>query len=129
MKKIVAAFALVAAPALAMADQGVRFDTILSESGGQVGRPSVWVGFGQPAVIEVPGKVRVVASAEAPSGERSLVKAEIFQFIDDKWVSVHAPSMVADLSQAPSFELTIKDSPYRVVVMPRMAAQPSSNGS
>lgn len=102
---------------------------MLSESGQQVAHPSVWVGFGQPAVIEVPGKVRVVASAQQPSGAQSLVTAEIFQFVGGKWVSVQAPSMVADLSKTPSFELTIKGSPYRVVVMPRMAAQPSSNGS
>ena len=129
MKKAVALLALIVAPTLALAGEGVRFDTVLMESGKQVARPSVWVGFGQPAVIEVPGKVRVIASAQQPSAEGSLVKAEIFRFMGGKWVSVHAPSMVADLSKTPSFELTIKGSPYRVVVMPRKAAQPSSNGS
>lgn len=129
MKTAVAFLALALSPLLASASQGVRFDTVLSESGQQVARPSVWVAFGQPAVIEVPGKVRVVASAEAPSGGRSLVKAEIFRYVDGNWVQVHAPSMVADLSKTPSFELSVKDSPYRVVVMPRAAAQPESGGS
>ena len=124
MKKFFAGLVVAFLPALALANPGVRFDTVLSESGATVATPSVWVGYGQDAVIEVPGKVRIVASAQAPSGERSLVKAEIFHSVDGQWVRDSAPSMHADLGKTPSFERQVQGSTYRVVIKPRAAEQP-----
>ncbi|TAJ74267.1 MAG: hypothetical protein EPO42_14625 [Gallionellaceae bacterium] len=130
MKKLIAAVSLVLCPALAFAGSaGVRFDTRVMQSGTPVASSSVWVPFGQDAVIELPGKVRIVASAQEPAGEQSLVKAKVYGLAGGKWVPKWSPSMKANLSKTPSFEVDLKGTGYHVVVMPRAADQPSSSGS
>jgi hypothetical protein len=127
MKMLAAAFAFSLCPALAMAAApGVRFDMALSQSGVAISSPSVWVAFGKKAVIEVPGKVRIVASANAPSGGHSLVQATFYRFVAGEWIKDWSPHMDADLSKTPSFERDIEGTPYRVVIKPRAAEQPSS---
>ena len=130
MRKAIAVACLLLCPALAFAGSaGVRFDTTVSKSGKLVAGSSVWVPFGQEAVIELPGKVRVIASAQAPAGTQSLVNAKIYRFAAGKWVHKWSPSMKADLSKTPSFEADLQESGYHVVVMPRAADQPSSSGT
>ena len=129
MKKTVAALIVSMCPLLAIAGHGVRFDTVLMHAGKPEVRQSTWVAFGQEAVIEIPKKVRVVATAQSPSGERSQVKATVYRFSGGKWVQESAPSMEADLSQTPSFENDLHGTAYHVVVMPRAANEPSSSGS
>jgi len=129
VKKALATLVLFLSPALALASDGARFDLVLLESGKPVAQPSVWVAFGEQAVLEVPGKVRVIASAQAPSDASSEVTAEIYSFNNGVWERVSAPSMQADLSKTPSFEQTITNSPYKVVLMPRLAAHPQSSRS
>lgn len=127
MKKFAAAFAFSLCPALAMAAApGVRFDMALSQNGKAISSPSVWVPFGQKAVIEVPDKVRIVASASAPNGDHSLIQATFYRAVAGKWVKDWSPHMDADLSKTPSFERDIEGTPYRVVIKPRAAEQPSS---
>lgn len=116
-------------PALTFAGQGVRFDTILSEGGARIATPSVWVPFGQDAVIEVPGKVRVVAVAQEPNGSHSLVQATIYRFVDGQWVQDWKSAMNANIAMAPSFEKNLEGGVFRVVVMPRAAERPVSSGN
>jgi len=127
--KSIAVVLLSLVPALALAAPGIRFDTALSENGKVVASPSVWVPFGEDAVIEVPGKVRIVASAGTPEGSRSHVQATIYRFVDGEWKQDWKSEMDADVSKTPSFEKDLSGGAYRVVVMPRVAEQPSSRGS
>ncbi len=127
MRNSIAAVALSLACTFAFAAPGIRFDTVLSEGGKRVAAPSVWVAFGQDAVIEVPGKVRIVASAHTPNGSHSHVEATIYRSVGGKWVKDWKSSMEADISQTPSFEKDLGGGVYRVVVMPRAAEQPASS--
>ncbi|TZF87776.1 hypothetical protein [Cognatilysobacter lacus] len=129
MKKTIAALSLSLCPLLAIAGPGIRFDTVLLKAGKPEVRQSTWVPFGQEAVIEIPGKVRVVVSAQTPSGERSRVKGTLYRFSGGKWVQEWAPDMQGDLSKTPSFEKDLQGTAYHVVVMPRAANEPSSSGS
>ena len=130
MKKLIASVLLAAAPLLAAAtESGIRFDTIVSEAGKPIAIPSVWVPFGQEAVIEVPNKVRVVAIAAVPKGDKSKVSARMYYFSGGAWVLDWDKTMDANISQTPSFERTMADKTHRVVVMPRKAARPASGGS
>ncbi len=109
---------------------GVRFtDTIVSEEGKQIATPSVWVQFGQEAVVEIPKKVRIVASASAPTGDTSKVEASMYYFSQGAWVLDWHTSMDANIVQTPSFEKDMGDHKHRVVLMPRKAVNPESNGS
>lgn len=129
MKKLVATAVLAAFPLLASAgSNGVRFDAVVTQKGQPVAEQSVWVPFEQQAVIEVPGKVRVVATATAPSGERSSVAARIYYFADGAWILDWDTTMEANLGLTPSFEKDLGDKVHRVVVMPRASAKPSSGG-
>lgn len=130
MKTLIISLLFVVFPAIGLAAvPGVRFDTALSDAGKPIVSQSVWVPFGQKAVIEVPGKVRIVVSAQAPTGERSLVHATFYRSVAGKWVQDWSSSMEANLNETPSFERDIQDTGYRVVLMPRAASQPSSPGS
>ena len=128
MKRLVAAIALASLPMLASATEaGVRFDTVVSEHGKVISTPSVWVPFGQAAVIEVPKKVRVVATAAAPAADdQSKVSARFYYYSHGSWILDWDTSMEAHIAQTPSFEKDLKDKVHRVVVMPRAAAQPTS---
>ncbi len=125
MKRAVLAVVLALCPLFAVAAPGVRFDTVVSEEGKPIAHPSVWVAFGKEAVMEVAGKVRIVASAKAPSAGRSLVKAKVYHLAGGKWVQDWKGSMSADFGETPSFELNMKDKSRRVVIMPRAAESPS----
>lgn len=116
-------------PALTFAAQGVRFDTTLSEGGTRIATPSVWVPFGQDAVIEVPGKVRVVAVAQEPNGSHSHVQATVYRFVDGQWVQDWKTAMNANIAMTPSFEKNLEGGVFRVVVMPRAAERPVSSGN
>jgi hypothetical protein len=124
MKKIIAAFLLALAPLAACAEDGIRFDTVILESGERISSPSVWFSFGQEAVVEVPGKVRIVARAAAPDGDRSEVAARLYYFADGSGVLDEEMSMRANIAQTPSFEKTMGNNLHRVVVMPRAATKP-----
>ena len=124
MQKIIAAFVLTIAPFVAHAEDGVRFDTVILESGKAISSPSVWVSFGQEAVVEVPGKVRIVATAAAPTGDRSEVAARLYYFADGSWILDDEMSMRANIAQTPSFEKTMGNNLHRVVVKPRAATRP-----
>lgn len=126
MKRAVLTAVLALCPLFAVAATGVRFDTVISEDGKPIAHPSVWVPFGKDAVVEVAGKVRIVASAKSPSAGRSLVKAKVYSFAAGKWVEDWKGSMSADIGKTPSFELNMKDKSRRVVIMPRAAEEPSS---
>jgi len=130
MKRLVATTLLAALPLLASATEpGVRFDTVVSENGKAIATPSVWVPFGQDAVIEVPNKVRVVATAGTPTaGDQSTVSARMYYFADGAWVLDWNTSMEAHIAQTPSFEKDLGDKVHRVVVMPRSATQPAAGG-
>ena len=128
MKRAVLTVVVALYPLFAVAAPGVRFDTVVSEAGKPIAHPSVWVPFGKDAVVEVAGKVRIVASAKAPFAGRSLVKAKVYRFAAGKWVQDWNGSMSADIGKTPSFELNMKDKSNRVVIMPRAAESPS-NGS
>ena len=129
VKKLVAAVVLASAPLLAYAGgDGVRFDAVVSEGGKPIATPSVWVPFGQDAVIEVPGKVRVVATAAVPNGSLSNVTARMYYFSQGAWVLDWDTSMEANIAQTPSFEKDLGDKAHRVVVMPRAAGRPSADG-
>lgn len=129
MRKSFAAIVLSFVPALALAAHGIRFDTLLSEGGTRIAAPSVWVPFGQEAVIEVPGKVRIVAVAQQPIGSLSHVQATIYRFADGKWVEDWRPEMDADIALTPSLKKNLEGGVYRVVVMPRAAERPVSSGN
>jgi hypothetical protein len=130
VKKLIATIVLASVPLFASAaESGVRFDTVISENGKAIANPSVWVPFGQDAVIEVPKKVRVVAKASAPiAGDQSKVTARMYYFAHGSWVLDVDASMEAHIGQTPSFEKSLADKVHRVVVMPRAADQPSSAG-
>ncbi len=129
MKKLAALAILTAVPLLASAgDPGIRFDTVVTESGKPIASPSIWVPFGQNAVIEIPGKVRVVASAASPDGDKSHVTAKMYYFSDGAWVHDWDAAMDANIALTPSFERDMDDKVHRVVVMPRKASQPSGSG-
>ena len=130
MKRLIISLFFAVFPAIGLtAVPGVRFDTVLSDAGKPIASQSVWVPFGQNAVIEVPGKVRIMVSAEQPTGEFSLVHATFYRSVAGKWVQDWNPSMKANLGETPSFERDMQGTTYRVVVMPRAANQPSSRGS
>lgn len=126
MKKIAAILLLVVVPLLAIAgESGIRFDTVVKESGKQIASPSIWVPFGQNAVIEIPGKVRVVANAASPDGDISHVTARMYYFSNGAWISDWDTAMDANIALTPSFERDMGDKTHRVVVKPRKAPQPS----
>ncbi len=130
MKSIVAGILVLAVPLVAWANgDGVRFDTVISADGRKIATPSVWVAFGDAAVIEVPGKARVVASAAAPQHQRSEVTARFYYFANGSWVLDWETSMEARIDQTPSFEKDLGDGVHRVVVMPRPAGHPASGGN
>ena len=130
MKMLIFSLFLVVFPSIGLAAvPGVRFDTALSDAGKPIASESVWVPFGQQAVIEVPGKVRIVVSAQAPTGERSLVHATFYRFVAGKWVQDWSRSMEANLDETPSLERDMQGTSYRVVLMPRAASQPWARGS
>jgi hypothetical protein len=133
MKKQIAFALLMSAPLLSAASSaasgtGVRFDTVITEDNKPVTSPSVWVGFGQEAVIEVPGKVRIVATAAPSDTDISHVKASIYYFSKGSWVLDKTPEMDANLALTPSFENSLGDRIHRVVIMPRKAVAPSAGG-
>jgi hypothetical protein len=130
VNKLIATIIFAVVPLFASAsEKGVRFDTVVTERGKTIAIPSVWVPFGQEAVIEVPRKNRVIAKASAPAvGDQSKVTAQMFYFAHGSWVLDWDTSMNAHLDKTPSFEKDFRDKAHRVVVMPRAAIQPSSSG-
>ena len=130
MNRLVATILLAATPLLgAASDTGVRFDTVVSEEGKPIATPSVWVEFGQEAMVEVPKKVRIVATAAVPTGDTSKVEASMYYFSKGAWVLDWHTSMDANIAETPSFEKDMGDHKHRVVVMPRKALKPESSGS
>ena len=128
MKKVIAVALLALTPLAAFAEEGVRFDTVVLEAGKRIASPSVWVHFGQEAVVELPGKVRIIASAATPEGDRSDVQARMYYFADGEWVLDHEARMPAKIGLTPSFERDMDNKVHRVVLMPRAAPKPSSGG-
>jgi hypothetical protein len=106
-------------------ESGIRFDTVVMTRGKVTSQPSVWVDFGKPAVIEIPGVVRIVARADAPRGDISRVTAKMYRFRDGTWVLDWSPGMDADIAKTPSFERDMGDGVHRVVLMPRRANKPT----
>jgi hypothetical protein len=130
VKKLIVTLLFVLFPVVGFtATPGVRFELAVLSAGKPIAARSVWVPFGQPGVIEVPGKVRVVMSAQQPRGDMSLVKATFYGWSDGKWVRAWSPGMEADIGKTPSFEGYVQGKTYRVVLMPRAADQPPSQGS
>ena len=128
MKKAIATALLALVPLAAFAEDGIRFDTIVLEAGKPIATPSVWVSFGEEAVIEVTGKVRIVATAASPKGDRSDVTALMYYFADGAWVLDETAQMNANIAETPSFEQDLGNKLHRVVVMPRAASKPTSGG-
>lgn len=128
MKQRWAILALAFAPLLAAAEDGIRFDAVITANGQPLARQSAWAAFGQPVVIEVPGKVRIVATAGTPDGDRSDVQARMYAFSDGAWVLDDAMRMPARITRTPSFERTMDDGVHRVVLMPRAAPRPGTTG-
>lgn len=125
MKKLIVSLFLVLLPMVGFASNvGVRFELAVSTAGKPIAARSVWTPFGQPAVIEVAGKVRVVMSAQQPKDGTSLVKATFYGWSHGKWVRAWSPSMDANIEETPSFEGYVQGKTYRVVLMPRAAAEP-----
>ncbi|MGH8212461.1 MAG: hypothetical protein ACREPP_04420 [Rhodanobacteraceae bacterium] len=104
---------------------GIRFDTVVMTSGKVTSHPSVWVNYGKPAVIEIPGAVRIVAVADAPHGDTSHVTAKMYYFRNGTWVLDWSPGMDANIAETPSFERDMGDGVHRVVLMPRRANKPT----
>jgi hypothetical protein len=130
VKKLIILLVFVLLPMVGFtATPGVRFELAVSTAGKPIAARSVWVPFGQPAVIEVPGKVRVVMSAQQPKGDISLVKATFYSWSDGKWERAWSPSMDANIAETPSFEGYVQGKTYRVVLMPRAAVKPTSQSS
>lgn len=127
MKKLVISMFFALLPVVAFAaTPGVRFELAVSTAGKPIAARSVWVPFGQSAIIEVPGKVRVVMSARQPRGDVSHIKATFYGSSDGKWVRAWSPSMDANIHETPSFEGYVQGKTYRVVLMPRAAVKPTS---
>lgn len=130
MKKLIISLFLVLLPVVGFASTpGVRFELAVSTAGKPVAARSVWAPFGQPAVIEVAGKVRVVMSAQQPKDGISFVKATFYSWSHGKWVRAWSPSMDANIAETPSFEGFVQGKTYRVVLMPRAAIKPTSQSS
>lgn len=130
MKKLIISLLLVLLPVVGFAaTPGVHFELAVSTAGKPVAARSVWVPFGQSAVIEVPDKVRVIMSAQPPKGDISFVAATFYSWSDGKWVRAWSPSMDANISETPSFEGYVQGRTYRVVLMPRAAVEPTSQSS
>jgi hypothetical protein len=130
VKKLIFSLLFVMLPVVGFAaTPGVRFELAVLTAGKPIAARSVWVPFGQPATIEVPGKVRVVMSAQQPKGDISLVKATFYSWSGGKWARAWSPSMDANITETPSFEGYVQGKTYRVVLMPRAAAKPMSQSS
>ncbi len=112
--------------ASAAPESGIRFDTVVVTSGKVTSHPSVWVSYGKPAVIEIPGAVRIVAEADPPHGDISHVTAKMYYFRNGAWVLDWSPGMDANIAETPSFERDMGDGVHRVVLMPRRANNPTS---
>jgi hypothetical protein len=92
-----------------------------------LGTPTVLGEFGREVCVEIPNEMRVLVMAMAPNQEgRSFTCAKMFLFDNGAWQQVREMTMEAYLSKTPSFELSVPDTPYRFVVMPRMIV-PAAN--
>ena len=131
MRKLAASLGV--PPALLIAPPsgpGICFDVIVSENGEAIATQSAWAPFGHEAVLEIPGRVRVVAAAAAPNrgihGDISKVQARMYYLSGNSWVLDWDASMDAYIEHTPSFQRTMADQKHRVVINPRKAERPSS---
>jgi hypothetical protein len=121
MRSLFALMLCLAASGTLAADDGIRFDAVITHKGAVVSAPSLAIGFGQEAVIEVPATVRIVALAAPPVGGISHVSAKFFVFKAGRWVLDWESAMEADITRTPSFEWDLSTHPYHVVLKPRRA--------
>lgn len=76
--------------------------------------------FGRVAAIEIEDLLRVSCVAEVPDeGGTSLTKVEISAFTDSGWSAPQKMSGRMQLSDTPSFENSILETPFRVEIRPR----------
>jgi hypothetical protein len=98
----------------------VVFTVVFRKDGELLAAPTVLAEFGREVRVEVPNVMRALVLALAPNQEgRSFTSAKMSIFQDNAWQPPKEMSMEAYLSMTPSFEYSVKDTPYRFVVMPR----------
>jgi hypothetical protein len=98
----------------------VVYQVFFIKDGAPLATPTVISEFGRELCVEVPDTMRVLVSAQAPEPDgRSLTYAKMSLYRDGKWHLEQEMSMRAYLSMTPSFEHSIKDTPYRFVVQQR----------
>lgn len=85
-----------------------------------VAAPTVLGQFGREVRVELPNRMQAVMSTTAPDDEGlSLTSAKLSVFENGSWRTVREMSMTTPMTSTPSFELSVDDTPYRFVVMPR----------
>lgn len=85
-----------------------------------VAAPTVLGQFGREVRVELPNRMQAVMSTTAPDHEGlSLTSAKLSVFENGSWRTVKEMSMTTPMTSTPSFELSVDDTPYRFVVMPR----------
>lgn len=101
-------------------EQKAKFDVDLLKNGKIMSSTTLISEFEQSNTLEVSGKFKVTMEAGKLEGSKSLVTDQIYFFDGNQMVKEHNPSMVADLSLTPSFQVDSKKTPYRVEIKPRL---------
>lgn len=105
----------------------VVYTVVFSKDKEYLASPTVLGEFGREVRVEVPGQMRVLASATPPNAQGlSVTSAKMFLCADGAWEQVKEMTMEAYLSKTPSFQYSVPDTPYRFVVMPRLIV-PAAN--
>ncbi len=98
----------------------VVFTVIFLKDGIPLASPTVLGEFGREVRVELPNLMRALVLALAPNQEgRSFTSAKMAILQDNAWQPPEEMSMEAYLSMTPSFEYSVRGTPYRFVVMPR----------
>ena len=116
-----------AVAAVASTQPDLIYQVIFIEGENYLGSPVVAGRFGQEVRAEIPDRMRVTmfTAAPGPDGKAyTWVKMQLRQ--DGVWGPVEEMSMLATLSETPSFQNTVEGTDYRFVVMPRLIVPAAS---